>query len=109
MGVAELISCHDCERPVSFSAAACPNCGLREPSGPYRFSASEARRLGAEDRNDKRVLQAVAAGIILGLAYGVSISTSKLTVLFYGPLYAMVCVIIAVPIAVAINLFKGRP
>jgi peptidoglycan/LPS O-acetylase OafA/YrhL len=39
----ELISCHDCGWSVSFSAAACPNCGSREPSGPYRFSSREAR------------------------------------------------------------------
>ena len=52
------------------------------------------------------MLQAIAAGAILGLAYGASISTSKLAALFNGPLYALICVIVAVPIAVAINLMR---
>ena len=61
----ELINCHDCGWSVSFSATACPNCGSREPSGSYRFSAREARKLGAEGRNDRNLI--VVSSLVLSM------------------------------------------
>ena len=66
----ELINCHDCGLSVSFSAAACPNCGSRATFRLYRFSAREARRLGAEDRSDRTlILMTVGLGAV-GAFYG---------------------------------------
>jgi hypothetical protein len=52
----ELINCHDCEKPISFSAAACPQCGSIEPRGPYRHSRREIRRHRIEERNDRTLI-----------------------------------------------------
>ena len=72
----ELINCHDCDRPVSFTAADCPNCGSREPRGPYRHNRNEARRIGIEGRNDTRlILMTVGFGAI-GVFYGIETSAT---------------------------------
>jgi rRNA maturation protein Nop10 len=70
----EVINCHDCRRPVSFSAGHCPHCGSAEPSGPYRFSRKEARKFRIEHRNDNNlVITSLTLGMI-GTLYGIVIN-----------------------------------
>ena len=60
----EVINCHDCKRPVSFSAAHCPHCGSREPGGTYQFSKKEAGKFRIEDKNDNYLVRTT---LLLGL------------------------------------------
>jgi uncharacterized membrane protein YeaQ/YmgE (transglycosylase-associated protein family) len=107
MARTELINCHDCDRPVSFSAAACPNCGSREPTGPYRFSAREARRLGAEDKNDRTlILMTVGLGAV-GAFYGVETSSSALGAYVAATVDGFLGAAIGAPLAFAINLTRN--
>jgi hypothetical protein len=66
----ELIGCHDCGRAVSFSAAGCPHCGSREPSGPYIPSARERRRHQIEQRNDETLMGMLVLCTGIGFFYG---------------------------------------
>jgi hypothetical protein len=96
-GMTELITCHDCGNGVSFSAQACPRCGSREPSGPYRHSRKEARRLGAEDKNDRTLIM-MTVGLGCGWRiYGVETSSSALGALVLGLWYGFVGVAIGCP------------
>ncbi|MDB5688068.1 MAG: hypothetical protein JWR77_2657 [Rhizorhabdus sp.] len=61
MNRTETIDCHDCGKPESFSAVCCPQCGSREPSGPYKMSLKEARQYRIEDRNDRNLVLTAAA------------------------------------------------
>jgi hypothetical protein len=49
----ELIGCNDCGGAVSLSAASCPHCGSREPSGPYTPAQREKRLHRIEEINDQ--------------------------------------------------------
>ena len=62
---------------VSFTAAACPNCGSREPSGPYRHNRKEARRLRIEEKNDKNLIIVMTALGAIPALYGVETSSSR--------------------------------
>jgi hypothetical protein len=66
----ELINCHDCGRPISFSARACPGCGSLEPAGPYVQSRREQRRLRREERNDHTLFVNVIGCAPGGAFYG---------------------------------------
>jgi hypothetical protein len=61
------ITCHDCEKARSFSAAACLQCGSIEPRGPYRHSRREIRRNRIEERNDRTLIMFIVS---LGAIYG---------------------------------------
>jgi hypothetical protein len=102
-----LISCHDCGHGVSFSAAACPNCGSREPSGPYRHNRKEARRLGAEDKNDRNLIVVMTALGAVGAFYGVETSSSSLGAMVLGLWCGFVGVAIGAPLAFAINVTRN--
>jgi hypothetical protein len=102
----ELIKCHDCGKPVSFTASACPNCGSREPAGSYRFNTRERRRHRIEERNDRNmVLTAVVLGAI-GIIYGVETSSSTLGATVYALLYGFIGVSTGVLLAFAMNLLR---
>jgi hypothetical protein len=103
----ETISCHDCGWHVSFTAAACPNCGSREPTGPYRHNRKEARRLRAEDRNDRNLIVVMTALGGIGAFYGVETSSSSLGALVLGFCYGFVGVVIGAPLAFAINITRN--
>jgi hypothetical protein len=103
---AELIQCHDCAQPVSFSALACPHCGSREPSGPYQFSRKEARRIRIEERNDRRLIMMTVGLAALGAFYGLETSASVLRALFTVPLYGFVGAVIGAPLAFALNMTR---
>jgi predicted nucleic-acid-binding Zn-ribbon protein len=65
-----LVPCHDCGRAKSFTAAACPHCGSREPGGPYVFTAGEKRGHNIEARNDRTLIATILACGVAGAAYG---------------------------------------
>jgi rRNA maturation protein Nop10 len=102
----ELIQCHDCGNGISFSALACPHCGSIEPSGPYRFSAKEARRYRIEERNDGRLIFVTGAMAIVGAFYGLETSSSALRALVTAPLYGFLGAAIGAPLAFAINMTR---
>ncbi len=104
---AELIDCHDCGRPVSFSAASCPHCGSTEPSGPYVHSKKELRRLRAEDRNDHTLLVTTVACCGGGVLWGVLLSSSTIGAVLAGVGYGTFGLLVGVPIAFAINMTRG--
>ena len=104
---AELIDCHDCERPVSFSALSCPHCGSTEPAGPYAFNKKEARRFRVEQRNDHMLVITTVACSCAGALYGILLSSSTFVAIMAGVGYGVVGLLIGVPIAFAINLTRG--
>jgi hypothetical protein len=107
MARTELISCHDCGNGVSFSAQACPRCGSREPTGSYRHNRKEARRLAAEDKNDRRlILMTVGLGAV-GSFYGVETSSSSMGAMVLGLCYGFVGAAIGMLLGFAINLTRN--
>ena len=66
----ELIGCHDCGEAVSFSAAACPHCGSRDPSGPYMMSRKEKRLHRIEQRNDQTLISMMVLCTGIGFFFG---------------------------------------
>ena len=103
---AELISCHDCGWFVSFSAAACPNCGSREPSGSYRHNRKEARKLGAEGRNDRNLIVATLGLASAGILYGVITSSSAVEALIAGFVYGILGMLIGPLVAFTVNITR---
>jgi hypothetical protein len=103
----ETIDCHDCSRPVSFSATRCPHCGSSEPAGPYRHSRREIRRHRIEERNDRTLLFMTLAAGVIGAFYGVETSSSRLGALMIGPLYGFVGATIGVSLAFALNVTRN--
>jgi hypothetical protein len=103
----ELINCHDCGWHVSFSAAACPNCGSREPTGPYRHNRKEARRLGAEDKNDRTLILMTVGLAAVGAFYGVETSSSALGAYVAATVDGFLGAAIGAPLAFAINLTRN--
>jgi hypothetical protein len=103
----ELISCHDCERSVSFSAAACPHCGSTEPSGPHRHSRREAARIGIEGRNDTRLILMTAGMSVVGAFYGVETSYSALGAVAAAPIYGLLGACIGTLLAFAMNVTRN--
>jgi hypothetical protein len=104
---AELVHCHDCRRPVSFSAVSCPHCGSTEPSGPYVHSKKELRRLRAEDRNDHTLLVTTVGCCGGGALYGILISSSTLGAIQACHGYGVFGLLVGVPVAFAINMTRG--
>jgi hypothetical protein len=102
----ELISCHDCSAPVSFTARACPHCGSTESSGPYQFSRKEARRIRIEERNDRRLFLMTSGLATLGAFYGLETSSSALGALVMVPLYGFVGAAIGAPLAFALSMTR---
>lgn len=103
----ELIDCHDCRRPVSFSAVNCPHCGSTEPLGPYVHSKKELRRHRAEERNDHTLLITTVACCCGGILWGVLLSSSTFGAILAGIGYGAVGLLIGVPIGFAINMTRG--
>lgn len=90
----EKISCHDCGNGVSFSAVSCPHCGSTEPSGSYRFNATEARRARIEERNDRLLILMTVGLAAIGVFYGFKTSTSVLVAIIAAPLYGLLGAVI---------------
>jgi hypothetical protein len=100
-GQQELIGCHDCGKAVSFSAAACPNCGSREPSGPHIMSRHEQRMFRHEDRNDQTLLG------MLVLCGGVGFCLGALTGGTWPAVgYGLVGALVGLPAGFVINVSR---
>ncbi|SDC38944.1 hypothetical protein SAMN05216337_1002348 [Bradyrhizobium brasilense] len=97
----ELIGCHDCGEEVSFSAAACPHCGSREPSGPYIQSLREQRRHRIEERNDQTLMGMLVLCTGIGFFFG-SVTGGAWAAFGYG----LVGAIIGVPAGFIINVSR---
>lgn len=102
----ELTGCHDCGKPVSFTAAHCPSCGSKEPLGPYRFSRREARRLRAEYKNDKTMLVVTLGCACAGAFYGYSIGAGPVSAIFTAIFYAAIGLLVGPPLGFAVNITR---
>ncbi len=112
----ELINCHDCKRPVSFSAAYCPHCGSKEPAGTYQFSKKEARKFRIEDKNDNYLVRTVLLLGLIGMLYGIVVG-QKSESSWYGvqttiivisaAWYGLIGVLVGVPVAGTINMYRS--
>src|ERR1700726_2922946 len=102
----ELINCYDCGKPVSFSAAACPQCGSIEPSGPYRHNSREIRRHRIEERNDRTLIMLMVVLGAIGAFYGAKTGSSWVSKAAFT-LYGFVGVVAGVPIAFAISVTRN--
>lgn len=102
----QTIACHDCENQVSFSAVACPHCGSSEPSGPYRFSAQQARRIGAEDKNDRTLVVSCIIFGLLGALYGALTSSGGWSEIVRVPTFALIGTTIAFPAVMLANVLR---
>jgi len=104
--MAELIRCHDCNIPVSFSARSCPGCGSREPAGPYRFSAKEARLHRIEHRNDNTLVTVTIVSGVIGAVFGVLTSSGTFGAWFGGFGYGLLGVLVGPPLAFVANMVR---
>jgi hypothetical protein len=113
----EVIRCHDCKRPVSFSATYCPHCGSKEPAGPYQFSKREARKFRIEDRNDNYLVRTTLLIGFIGLLYGIVVGrksgsesswygVQSAFIVLYATLYGFLGILVGVPLAATINMFR---
>ena len=112
----ELINCHDCKRPVSFSAAYCPHCGSKEPAGTYQFSKKEARKFRIEDKIDSYLVRTVLLLGLIGILYGIVVG-QKSESSWYGvqttiivmsaAWYGLIGVLVGVPVAATINMYRS--
>ena len=103
----KLIPCHDCGQPVSFSAAACPQCGSQEPSGPYVLSRKQARHHGLEERNDRNLVVVASTLGAIGALYGISSSAGPVGATFSAIGYGFVGVLCGVAIAFGMNMTRS--
>jgi hypothetical protein len=102
----ELINCHDCGRPISFSATTCPSCGSLEPGGPYVHSGRERRRFRGEARNDHTLLIAVLGCALGGALFGAVTASGAFTAIMFGCFYGCVGALIGAPVAFVINMTR---
>jgi len=112
----ELINCHDCKRPVSFSAAYCPHCGSKEPAGTYQFNKKEARKFRIEEKNDNYLVRTVLLLGLIGMLYGIVVG-QKSESSWYGvqttiivisaAWYGLIGVLVGVPVAATINVYRS--
>ncbi len=112
----ELINCHDCKRPVSFSAAYCPHCGSKEPAGTYQFSKKEARKFGIEDKNDNYLVRTVLLLGLIGMLYGIVVGqktesgwygVQTTIIVMSAAWYGLIGVLVGVPVAATINMYRS--
>ncbi|MFT4116544.1 hypothetical protein [Bradyrhizobium sp.] len=102
----ELIECHDCGQAVSFSAASCPNCGSREPAGPYAHSERELRRLRGEARNDRTLIVSVVGCGLLGAAFGGLTASGSIMTIVGAAFYGLIGVLLGAPVGFVINMTR---
>jgi hypothetical protein len=102
----ELLTCHDCGKAVSFSAANCPHCGSREPTGPYVHSRRELRRHRLEARNDWTLAIAVVGCGLFGVFFGAMTASGTFTAIFAGAGYGAVGLLLGVPVGFVVNMTR---
>ena len=112
----EVIKCHDCKRPVSFSAACCPHCGSKEPAGPYQFSKKEARKFRIEDKNDNYLVRTVLLLGLIGTLYGTFVGQKNESswygvqtaiIIMSAAWYGLIGVLVGVPVAATVNMYRS--
>jgi uncharacterized membrane protein YeaQ/YmgE (transglycosylase-associated protein family) len=103
----ELIRCHDCEQSVSFSAAACPQCGSIEPRGPYRHNRRELRRHRIEERNDRTLIVFMVVLGAIGAFYGAETGSTWIREALGTLWYGFVGVAIGATLAFGINITRN--
>jgi hypothetical protein len=112
----EVINCHDCKRPVSFSAAYCPHCGSREPAGTYQFSKKEAGKFRIEDKNDNYLVRTTLLLGLIGMLYGIVVGQRsesswygiQTTIIIASAVwYGLIGVLVGVPVAATINMYRS--
>jgi len=112
----EVIKCHDCRRPVSFSAPYCPHCGSKEPAGTYQFSKKEARKFRIEDRNDNYLVRTTLLLGLIGMLYGIVVGQKSesswygvhtAVIVMSAAWYGLIGVLIGVPLAAAVNMYRS--
>jgi hypothetical protein len=112
----EVIKCHDCKRPVSFSAAFCPHCGSKEPAGPYQFSKKEARKFRIEDKNDNYLVRTVLLLGLIGTLYGTFVGQKNESswygvqtaiIIMSAAWYGLIGVLVGVPVAATVNMYRS--
>jgi hypothetical protein len=97
----ELGACHECGKQVSFSAAACPHCGSREPFGRYISSRRKQRLHRIEERNDQTLVAMTVLCTGIGVFFG-AMTAGWMAAIGYGVIGA----IIGVPGAFIINMTR---
>ena len=103
----ELIDCYDCQRPVSFTATRCPQCGSTQPAGPYVMSTKEIKNFRIEERNDRNmIMTAIGLGAIGGL-YGWLHSTGVLSAFFGIIAYGLLGILVGAPLGLVANALLG--
>jgi len=103
----ETIDCYDCGSPVSFRAAACPQCGSPEPNGPYRHSKTEIHWHRIEERNDRRTMLFMLGIGAVGGFYGIDTAPSVLRAIIGGIFYSVVGASLGVAIAFTLNVTRN--
>jgi hypothetical protein len=104
----ELIDCHDCGKPVSLSARQCPQCGSKDLAGPFQLEKRAARRNGVEARNDRfLILMMIVTLGAVGTFYGIETGSSLMQKAVGALLYGFVGIVVAVPIAFAVNITRN--
>jgi hypothetical protein len=112
----EVIKCHDCKRPVSFSAAFCPHCRSKEPAGPYQFSKKEARKFRIEDKNDNYLVRTVLLLGLIGTLYGTFVGQKNESswygvqtaiIIMSAAWYGLIGVLVGVPVAATVNMYRS--
>jgi hypothetical protein len=97
----ELIGCHDCGGRVSFSAATCPHCGSKEPSGSYIPRQLEKYRHRIEERNDQTLVSMTVLCIGIGFFFG-AVTGGAWPAIGYG----LIGAIIGAPAAFIVNVTR---
>jgi hypothetical protein len=95
----ELVTCQNCGKAVSFSAANCPHCGSTEPQGPYNHSRRERRRHRQEERNDHTMMVAVHGCSALGTCYGAITASGAPWNILAGTGYGSLGLLLGMPVA----------
>ncbi len=90
--------CGDYGKSASVSTGNCPDCDTVRGDNLFRF----------DENNDKRVMAALSAGSTIGLIYGIVTASGPTAAIFGGLAYAILGILVAAPIAFAINLLCTR-
>jgi hypothetical protein len=95
-------------RPADFvHSRTLPGCGSIEPAGPCRHNRKELRRHRIEERNDRSPIATMVVLGAIGGFYGVETSSSGFGAVALSTAYGFVGVLIAVPLAFAVNLTRN--
>jgi hypothetical protein len=102
----EVINCHDCKKPVSFSAAYCPHCGSREPSGSYQANKKEVHGYRIEEKNDRTVIVALTVSGAIGSILGFLTSPSGYNPMIAVAVLGFAAMFLGVLIAFVVNMIR---